>query len=563
MLLEAQSARTTWDGKPAFQVFLRDHSERRRAEAAVRYQANLLASVSDAVLATDLDGQITGWNPAAVELYRLPSSAALGRPVSDVLGRESTTPAGAIRPGEMTHLRTDGTSVAVRVAVAPLRDDMGQPSGEVAVCADQSYRLLAAAERRLAESRFTTVVTALSEGIVVMAADGTINSINPAAQALLGDAHRRGRQRADGPGANRVFVDNHGDPLPVEEHPAAAVLATGTRQHDKVFGFDDDRGGRHWWSMSCETLERGADGGPASIVCSITDVTDRRASERRLTHAAAHDSLTGLANRSQLIRVLGECLESAVCGRGPVRGSGPVQVRQRQPRSPRRRPGPVHHRRSPPRRRRTDRGPSGGWPATSSWSFCPATSEGAALAMAQLIRESVAQPIQIGDEREAMVTSQHRHRQHSRQRRHRPRRCSAMPTWPCTGPSNGAGRASRSSTATLRAAEVPAPRPGRAPCVGPCSEEQVEVHYQPIISLDTGRTTGYEALARWTDPDLGAVEPAEFIPVAEDHGLIVALGRSMSCFSPAGRRRCWTRAARGTPRSFRSTSAPTNSETRS
>ena len=69
---------------------------------------------------------------------------------------------------------------------------MGQPCGEVAVCADQTYRLLAAAERRLAESRFTTVVTALSEGIVVMEADGTISSMNPAARALLGTSVAEG-----------------------------------------------------------------------------------------------------------------------------------------------------------------------------------------------------------------------------------------------------------------------------------------------------------------------------------------------------------------------------------
>jgi sensor c-di-GMP phosphodiesterase-like protein len=42
-----------------------------------------------------------------------------------------------------------------------------------------------------------------------------------------------------------------------------------------------------------------------------------------------------------------------------------------------------------------------------------------------------------------------------------------------------------------------------------------DLHYQPKISIANGTMVGAEALIRWTDPDLGAVSPAEFIPVAE------------------------------------------------
>ena len=51
------------------------------------------------------------------------------------------------------------------------------------------------------------------------------------------------------------------------------------------------------------------------------------------------------------------------------------------------------------------------------------------------------------------------------------------------------------------------------------------LHYQPQVALTTGDIVGVEALARWTDPDLGAIPPARFIPVAEDCGLIAPLGR--------------------------------------
>jgi predicted signal transduction protein with EAL and GGDEF domain len=54
--------------------------------------------------------------------------------------------------------------------------------------------------------------------------------------------------------------------------------------------------------------------------------------------------------------------------------------------------------------------------------------------------------------------------------------------------------------------------------------DELELHYQPIVDLHRNAITGFEALARWRHPANGMVPPAVFIPVAEDTGLIIAVG---------------------------------------
>ncbi len=57
------------------------------------------------------------------------------------------------------------------------------------------------------------------------------------------------------------------------------------------------------------------------------------------------------------------------------------------------------------------------------------------------------------------------------------------------------------------------------------TRDGLSLNYQPMVDLASDKIVGFEALARWNDPDLGPVSPNDFIPVAEESGLIVQLGR--------------------------------------
>ncbi|GAB4543365.1 MAG: hypothetical protein Tsb0019_42300 [Roseibium sp.] len=59
------------------------------------------------------------------------------------------------------------------------------------------------------------------------------------------------------------------------------------------------------------------------------------------------------------------------------------------------------------------------------------------------------------------------------------------------------------------------------------ADREVKAHFQPIMDMQSGRIAGFEALARWTDSDFGKVPPLQFIPIAEDCGMISELTRHL------------------------------------
>ena len=296
-VMEITSIRTTWGGEPAFQVILRDVSERRAAEAAARYRASLVAHVSDAIIGIDAEGHIESWNQGAQAIYGWTEDEVAGMSIGAVVTANRTDSAAILERGQHSHHRKDGSSVEVTVSIDPLIDDDTQPSGWVVVCTELTDARQAEAGRRAAEERYEAVVASLSEGIILFDESGAMSAHNQAAATILGT-------RLEGGGGHRMFTGESiatsadGQPLTPAMFPHVRTLRTGQSEDGVVIGVTDEHGRRQWLSMSSRLLSGASQGDAPMVVCSFTDVTDRKAAEAQLHWLAYHDALTGLGNRS-------------------------------------------------------------------------------------------------------------------------------------------------------------------------------------------------------------------------------------------------------------------------
>jgi diguanylate cyclase (GGDEF)-like protein/PAS domain S-box-containing protein len=296
--VEATAVRTQWQGRPAHQVVFRDLTAQKATETSLRFQAALVDHVSDAIVAITLTGIVTSWNPAAEAIYRRSAKDALGLPVADAVGA-ALDPAAIVADGGVVrsiHHTADGAALAVRVCVSRMA------GGYVVLCADQT-------PLRRAERHFQTIVDSLQDGVVVIAADGTVESVNPAALEIVG-MPATGVDAVEFAKAEAIPIyDGAGQLLSDHQRPVLSTITSSPRR-GCIYGFDrlDDRR-RVWVSVSWSPLDP-TDPARSPVLISFTDITDQHNTHRRLVHQATHDLVTGLPNRARVLALITDAIES-------------------------------------------------------------------------------------------------------------------------------------------------------------------------------------------------------------------------------------------------------------
>src|SRR5213595_1877983 len=139
------------DGSPIFTAYLRDITERRRAEDANRRLAAIIESFGDAIISKDLNEMITSWNEEAERLFGYTADEIIGKPITTLVPSERYDEELRIierlRRGERIvrydtiGCRKDGTLLDISLAVSPIKDESGQVIGASRIARDITERV--------------------------------------------------------------------------------------------------------------------------------------------------------------------------------------------------------------------------------------------------------------------------------------------------------------------------------------------------------------------------------------------------------------------------------------
>jgi PAS domain S-box-containing protein len=175
---------------------LRDITERMRAEEALQLQGAALDAAANAIVITARDGTIEWVNPAFTVLSGYSAEEALGKNPRDLVRSDRQDPAfykqlwatilaGKVWHGELINRRKDGSLYTEEQTITPLTE-RGEISHFISIKQNVSERAQAREALRQSEARHRTLVESAPDGIVVTSADGTVQSVNAAAERLLG-----------------------------------------------------------------------------------------------------------------------------------------------------------------------------------------------------------------------------------------------------------------------------------------------------------------------------------------------------------------------------------------
>jgi PAS domain S-box-containing protein len=233
--------------------------------------------------------KIVAWNKGAELLYGVSREEAMGRTVHELWPAEDAdkmhradlelVAAGATQnfPDRPAITRHRG-SIRVHMRKVALKDALGEVTHILITAEDITDRLAANTRLRASEARFRTLVSSLSEGLLVRDAAGRIVECNSSAERILGItlSQMQGEMSAQ-PGWVRHRED--GTLMPEEEWPSLVARRTGLPQTDVVIRYAKPGGGVMWALVNVRPLFDESGGPPSGFVTTITDITNRKLAE--------------------------------------------------------------------------------------------------------------------------------------------------------------------------------------------------------------------------------------------------------------------------------------------
>lgn len=266
----------------------------RRRESELRRLAQVARHTSSGLAMADADRRIVWANEACVVLTMWDSGSLCGRLIEEWLA-DATDAHGAPLALAATRgvrcearlSRPSGLPAWVDLEIVPVRDAHGAIEHHAITMQDITGRVEVSQALQESDARFRSALEAMQEGLVVQAADATIEICNPAAEQILGLTADQmcGRTSLD-PRWRSVHED--GSEFPGDTHPSVVSLRTGECQHGVVMGVHKPDGSLTWISIDTGVIFLLGDPRPAKVVCSFSDITARRAADqtlRKLTRA--------------------------------------------------------------------------------------------------------------------------------------------------------------------------------------------------------------------------------------------------------------------------------------
>jgi diguanylate cyclase (GGDEF)-like protein/PAS domain S-box-containing protein len=301
------------------QVIARDITQRKVAEDALRESEErnrtLLAALPQRVFFKDRQSTFVSVNRLFAGDLGMTPEEVVGKTDYDLHSREFADnyradelrimSSGKAEVREQVNMQIGGSVRTIEVIKAPVIGDDGIVMGILGLYTDISKRKRAEEALRESEERYSSVVAALEEGVILQSADGGISATNASAERLLGITPSRIEGQKS---FYKMWLSIHedGTPFPEEEYPAHITLRTGSPCSNVVMGIHKPDGSLVWLSVNSQPLVKPGEAKAYAVVSSFTDITERKRTEKALLELTIRDALTGLYNRREMDRLLEE-----------------------------------------------------------------------------------------------------------------------------------------------------------------------------------------------------------------------------------------------------------------